>query len=83
MKFVPTVTAAIALAAITTMGAQTADARNGVKIGLLNCNVQGGASFIFGSSREVNCVYTPADKGRKEVYTGDINRWGIDIGYVS
>ena len=71
------------VAVLATAGGQASFARSGVKIGLLNCNVQGGASFIFGSSRDINCVYTPAGKGRPEHYTGEINRWGIDIGYVS
>jgi len=83
MKLARTVSAAIAAAAIMAAGAQTAEARSGVKIGVLNCNVKGSASFIFGSSRDLTCVYTPADKGRKEVYVGEINRWGIDIGYQS
>lgn len=76
-------TLSLALAAATAIGIQAAEAREGVKIGLLDCNVRGSASFVFGSSRDINCVYTPADKGRKEQYVGEINRWGIDIGYQS
>jgi hypothetical protein len=81
MKLARTLSAAIAVVAVAAMGVPTAQARNGVKIGVLNCNVQGGASFVFGSSRNLDCVYTPADKGRKERYVGEIDRWGIDIGY--
>lgn len=83
MKLSRTLTVAAAIAAATIMSAQTAQARDGVKIGVLNCNVQGSASFVFGSSRNVDCLYTPADKGRKERYVGEINRWGVDIGYQS
>ena len=75
--------AAVTIAVVATAGGQASHARSGVKIGLLDCNVKGGASFVFGSSRDIYCVYTPAGKGRPEHYTGEINRWGIDIGYVS
>lgn len=81
MKRARMLSAAIAVAAVAALGVQSAQARSGVKIGVLDCNVQGGASFVFGSSRNLNCTYTPTDKGRKEHYVGEINRWGIDIGY--
>lgn len=54
----------------------------GARVGFLNCSVAGGFGFIFGSSREINCVFSGAS-GRVEYYTGRINNFGIDIGYRS
>jgi hypothetical protein len=57
---------------------QTA-ARAGVRIGTLNCDVQGGVGLILGSRRNMNCNFRPTS-GRSERYTGRITRVGIDIG---
>ena len=48
--------------------------------GSLNCEVQGGIGFIFGSSKALDCVYTP-NSGGQELYKGTINKYGIDIGF--
>ncbi len=52
---------------------------DGAKIGVLTCKVSGGAGFVFGSSKELRCVFKPAD-GEPERYVGEINKFGIDIG---
>ncbi len=49
--------------------------------GRLKCHVEGGMSFIVGSSRQVDCVYTPSGGGVPEPYAGTINKIGIDIGW--
>jgi len=64
------------------MLAQPAAAASGVNVGSLNCNVSSGIGFIFGSSRSLSCVFTKPD-GTAERYTGDINRFGVDIGFTS
>lgn len=74
--------AAASAAVLVALAAQPSQARSGVKVGVLKCNVAGNASFVFGSSRALSCVYTPSDSGRPEYYTGRINRYGIDIGYI-
>ncbi len=51
------------------------------KIGHLRCDVAGGISFVFGSTRDLECVYTPLASDRVEIYTGQIKTFGIDIGY--
>ena len=53
----------------------------GVKVGALTCNVASGWGFVFGSSKEVRCVYAP-EKGTPERYTGSIKKFGVDIGYT-
>lgn len=53
-----------------------------VRVGTLRCDVEAGTSFIFGSTREVSCVFTPSRGERAERYTGEIKRYGVDVGYT-
>jgi hypothetical protein len=53
----------------------------GVRVGVLNCNVSSGFGFIIGSSRSINCTFSGAG-GHVEHYVGSINRFGVDIGYI-
>ena len=53
----------------------------GVKAGVLSCEVSGGWGFVFGSSKDMNCTFSPA-QGEVEHYTGAINKYGVDIGYT-
>jgi hypothetical protein len=70
--------AATALAAVLAVPAQ---AGSGVNVGSLNCNVAGGVGFIFGSSKDIACVFTRPD-GTAERYRGEINKYGVDIGFT-
>jgi len=75
--------AAMTLAALTgTASDAGAAAQAGVKAGYLSCQVSSGYGFVFGSSRDVNCVYAPVNGGQ-ERYSGEIKRWGVDVGYLS
>ncbi len=49
-----------------------------VRAGVLTCSVEGGASFIFGSTKDMRCVFD--SEGRKERYVGRIDKFGVDIG---
>ena len=69
----------IGLLSLVTM-ASAADAKSGVKVGVLSCEVDGGAGFIIGSSKGVDCVYEPASGARPEHYSGSIGKLGVDIG---
>jgi len=71
----------VALFSLVAM-ASAADARSGVKIGVLSCEVDGGVGFIIGSSKGVDCVYQPASGARAEHYSGSIGKLGIDIGFT-
>ena len=75
--------AAAALAAVVVVPqfAQEADAASGVNVGSLNCNVAGGVGFIFGSSKDISCVFTKPD-GTAERYHGEIDKYGVDIGFT-
>jgi hypothetical protein len=59
-----------------------AGADEGIKAGFLTCNVDSGFGFVIGSSRDVNCTYSPL-AGRAENYTGTISKFGMDIGYLN
>lgn len=57
-------------------------AQSGVKAGILTCNVSSGWGFVFGSSRDLRCTYSPKP-GVAEHYAGTVKKFGVDIGYVS
>jgi hypothetical protein len=48
-------------------------------LGKLTCNIAPGAGAIVASMRAVSCTFVPAD-GPAELYNGQINRLGLDIG---
>ena len=50
--------------------------------GALRCAIASGRSFIFGSTRNLDCVYEPARNGKSERYSGRIRKFGIDLGFV-
>jgi len=53
-----------------------------LKVGTLNCDEAAGYGLIFSSSKNLKCVFSPADKSMKpEHYTGTIKKYGVDIGY--
>jgi hypothetical protein len=73
--------AAAGLALVASAPAQAQDG-SGVRVGVLTCNVASGFGFIFGSSKEVNCVF--ARDGRDVAhYQGHIDKFGVDIGYTA
>jgi uncharacterized protein DUF992 len=72
---------AVGLVAGGLMYAEPAQAQ-GVKAGVLTCNVSSGFGFIFGSSKAVNCSFSPPG-GPPQHYVGSIDKFGVDIGYTS
>ena len=56
-------------------------APHGVKVGVLNCHVASGWGFVFGSSRDLRCVFRPNHR-TGEHYMGSISKFGVDIGYT-
>ena len=72
----------IGLAATASLAlVSTAQAQPGVKAGVLSCEVSGGWGFVFGSSKDMNCTFSPS-AGDSERYTGSINKYGVDVGYT-
>jgi hypothetical protein len=66
----------------TLLATSLAGAQSRVEVGQLNCNVEGGGGFIFGSTKAVACVFERTDGG-VEYYGGEINKWGLEIGSTS
>ncbi|MBL8781245.1 MAG: DUF992 domain-containing protein [Alphaproteobacteria bacterium] len=69
---------AAALMLGTATFAQAAGA--GVKVGMLTCKVEPGWSYVVGSTKALECSYSPT-KGKPERYYGDIQKVGLDLGY--
>ena len=80
MKAIRPLAAAGLVAAL--LAAPAASAQTRVVAGQLTCNVAPGTSFVFGSTREVNCVFTPTE-GPAERYIGSIKRYGADLGFTN
>jgi hypothetical protein len=52
-----------------------------VEVGVLTCKVFGGAGFIFGSTKDIECVFEGLS-GSRDPYYGSIDKFGIDIGFT-
>jgi hypothetical protein len=81
LKLLSGVAAAALCGALFVMpGAQAAKkGSEGVRVGVLTCQVAGGAGFVFGSSKDLRCHFESAS-GKGERYVGAINKYGIDVG---
>ena len=53
---------------------------SGVKVGAMTCQVASGWGFVFHSTRDLRCTFTPLN-GDAEYYEGHITKFGVDIGY--
>jgi hypothetical protein len=69
------VAAAIAFAAPSM--AQTPER---TKAGTLTCDISAGIGLIITSKKNLACMFTPAQPGPREVYTGSIGKFGLDLG---
>jgi Protein of unknown function (DUF992) len=73
---------AVAAAGLALVASAPAHAQSGVRVGVLTCNVASGFGLIFGSSKEVDCVFS-RDGRDVAHYQGHIDKFGVDIGYQS
>ena len=64
-----------------TPGTAPATGKSGVNVGTLQCKVAGGMGFVFGSSKDIDCLLVRTD-GVAERYAGSIDRYGVDIGFT-
>ena len=72
------VVAAVVLAGAAPVAAQD---KKGATVGMLRCNEASGWGLVFGSTRDLRCVFT-AEKGGPTVrLTGKISKFGVDIGF--
>ena len=56
----------------------------GVKVGLLTCVIDGGVGFVIGSSKDMQCTFTPSNRNDpQQAYSGRINKYGVDVGFTN
>jgi hypothetical protein len=70
----------LALASLVLV-ASSASAEGGVKVGYLKCDVAKGWGYVFGSSKDLKCAFHPSGDGDSQIYTGKIDKLGVDVGY--
>src|SRR5476651_1861480 len=76
--------AALALLAATTVSAPAfAQPPDRTKVGTLTCDVSAGIGLIITSKKKLACMFTPARPGPREVYSGSISKYGLDLGATS
>lgn len=68
------------IGAVALVGSAQA-APHGVKVGELSCGVASGWGFVFGSSKDLHCVFRQSNK-KAVHYSGSISKFGVDIGYT-
>jgi len=76
-------TAFAALAVVAAVALPTpsmAQAPNRTKVGTLTCDISAGIGLIITSKKNVACMFTPGRPGPREVYTGSIRKFGLDLG---
>jgi hypothetical protein len=71
--------AAVALGLALSSSA-SAQAPQRAKVGTLTCDISAGIGMIIGSQKQVQCLFTPAEPGPREVYVGAIRKFGLDLG---
>jgi len=73
--------AALAVVAAATLPAPAmAQAPNRDKIGTLTCDISAGLGLIITSKKSLACMFTPSAAGPREVYSGSITKFGLDLG---
>jgi len=79
-RLVVATTAALALAGVAAIA--DAQDKKGVEVGTLRGHEASGWGLVFGSSRDLKCVFSGGEKDAKPArFTGKIKRYGVDIGY--
>ncbi len=58
------------------------DDRDGVKIGVLTCDVGGGVGYVLGSAKSADCVFS-STRGTQDHYSGVIRKMGVDLGFTT
>ncbi len=76
-----TASAALLLVAAASGAQAQTPSKSGANVGSLTCTVAGGMGFIFGSSKDLSCLFTRTD-GVAEKYTGTVKKFGVDLGFT-
>lgn len=58
--------------------------RGGVRIGYLDCTIEGGVGYVLGSAKAATCSFTSTMGGDPvEQYTGTVRKMGVDLGFTT
>ena len=72
-----------AVAAVSVPAPSMAQKAERAKVGQLTCDISAGIGVIIASKKSVTCAFTSAVPGPREIYTGSITKFGLDIGVTS
>lgn len=61
---------------------QEPDDSDGVKIGMLTCDVGGGVGYVLGSAKNLDCTFS-STRGKQDHYTGVMRKMGVDLGFTT
>jgi hypothetical protein len=59
----------------------SANAQQGVRVGVLECKGGQNVGFVLGSVAHLNCVFQ-SEGGRAEGYVATVRRFGLDLGFT-
>ncbi len=74
---------ALSIAAASALPGSAMAQADRTRAGMLTCDISAGIGLIVTSNKEVTCMFTPAAAGPREVYTGSISKFGLDIGVTT
>jgi len=58
--------------------------RDGIRIGYLDCGIDGGLGYVLGSAKSVDCVFRSALGAEPvDAYSGTIRKLGVDLGFTT
>jgi hypothetical protein len=72
--------AALALAGAVALPGAALAQHERTKVGTLTCDISGGIGMIITSHKQLTCMFTPSERGPREVYVGSISKFGLDLG---
>jgi hypothetical protein len=71
----------LAALAVSTLPGGAATQKSSTKLGMLDCVIAGGTGFIVGSTKDLACTFTPANRTMPaELYVGVVRKFGLDVG---
>ncbi len=71
---------ACAAALATTVFAAAPASAGNLRLGTLDCTIDGGVAYVVTSNKGVSCLFRPSHHGPSEVYTGVVSKLGVDLG---
>lgn len=61
-------------------GSANAQGAARTEVGMLTCQTSATVGLIIGSNQRLRCSFRPHNGGPSEIYSGHINRVGLDVG---